>query len=206
MKWVQLISSLSATYSMQKEQRGKKPFDPVQSRHLEQKATNLLNGQVTLINSICQLWGEAGWGEALPFTPYLLKGASLFKMYRNHSLKNVQAISTSGISPIFFHFTSDRSWWSACSLKPLRFLLEIIAALDLGTFVFLTTATTQRSLQSLQKKPTDEYLWGTFVKIKSIQEDLSGLLRLGRVGKMNRITEPFKIISSCFKPVQIQIS
>jgi len=35
--------SLSATYSMQKQQKGQKPFDPVQSGHLEQRATNLLN-------------------------------------------------------------------------------------------------------------------------------------------------------------------
>lgn len=46
MKLTQLVSDLSATYSMQKLQNGQKPFYPLVYDHVEQKAANdLVSGR-----------------------------------------------------------------------------------------------------------------------------------------------------------------
>jgi len=61
-------------------------------------------------------------------------------------------------------------------------LFVIMRGLPFWTFVSRIVATAQWSLTSFANTPTDEYLWGTLVKIRSIKEDLLGDLIFGRVG------------------------
>lgn len=60
--------------------------------------------------------------------------------------------------------------------------LVMMFGLVLGIFVFLTVAMTQWSLMSFANMDAVEYLWGVFVKIKSISDDFSGHFRFGLVG------------------------
>lgn len=55
------------------------------------------------------------------------------------------------------------------------------SSFDFSLLVNCTIATTKLSLISFANTKADEYLWEEFIKIKSINKDLSGYTRCGLV-------------------------